>query len=149
MAGSAVRSRVSHTPFLSLSKGLFNLKEKEMHKKRILLVDGDPGIRDMLKDYLEKNGHEVETADDGLEALEKLKQFGYDSVVTNYNIPKVDGLEVLRQVKKDKPTLPVVMIADAGTGGELAARALSALGAQALLNKPFNVQDLESLVKRL
>lgn len=66
-----------------------------MVMQRILLVDDDPTLRRLLQAYLETRGHAVETAENGRDALAKLGRTGYDAVVTDYNMPEVNGLAVL------------------------------------------------------
>jgi CheY-like chemotaxis protein len=104
--------------------------------KRVLLVDDDPTVRSVLREYLETHGHAVETAENGREALTKLEQTGYDAVVTDYNMPEVNGLEVLRHVRQHQPSVPVVMMTGE-SWSHLAAQALAALVAQACRFRPF------------
>ena len=113
-----------------------------MIRQRILLVDDDPTLRRLLQAYLETRGHAVETAENGRDALTKLGQTGYDAVVTDYNMPEVNGLAVLQHIRQHQPSLPVVMMTGE-SGGFAAAQTLVALGAQACLFKPFDPQDLE------
>lgn len=110
--------------------------------QRILLVDDDPTLRRLLQAYLETRGHAVETAENGRDALTKLGRTGYDAVVTDYNMPEVNGLEVLRHIRQHQPSLPVVMMTG-DRGGPAAVRELVALGAKACLFKPFDPEDLE------
>ena len=104
--------------------------------KRILLVDEDPAVRSLLQEYLETHGHAVETAENGREALTKLDESGYDAVVTNYNMPEVNGLEVLHHARQRQPSIPVVMMTGE-SWSHLAAQALAALVAQACRLKAF------------
>ena len=110
--------------------------------QRILLVDDDPTLRRLLQAYLETCGHAVETAENGRDALTKLGRTGYDAVVTDYNMPEVNGLEVLRHIRQHQPSLPVVVMTGE-RGGSTAVQALVALGAQACLFKPFDPEDLK------
>ncbi len=114
--------------------------------KRILLVEDNSTLRGLLQAYLETHGHEVETAKNGLDALTKLGQAGYDVVVTDYNMPEVNGLAVLQHIRQHQPSLPVVMMTGE-RGGPAAGEALVALGAQACLFKPFAPQDLDQILK--
>lgn len=117
-----------------------------MMRKRILLVDDDPVVRTMLQEYLETYGHSVETAANGYEALTKIDQAGYDAVVTDYNMPDLNGLAVLQHIRQRQPSLPVVMM----TGerdSEVAIQSFVALGALACLFKPFDFQALEQILK--
>jgi CheY-like chemotaxis protein len=120
-------------------------KEALVASKRILVVDDDPAIRGLLQDYLEWSGYAVETAENGREALSKLVEAGYDAVVTDYSMPEVDGLAVLKHIRRHHPSLPVVMMTGE-KGSHVAAQSFVALGARACLFKPFAPQDLEQVL---
>ena len=75
--------------------------EPPVIRKRLLLVDDDPAFRSSLQ---------VETAENGREALTKLEQTGYDVVLTDYCMPYVSGLAVLQHIQQHHPLLPVVMM---------------------------------------
>jgi len=109
---------------------------------RVLLVDDDHHIRIMLKAFLENRGYMVELAVSGQDALTKLVEADYDIVVTDYNMPEVDGLEVLRHTRRSRPSLPVVLMTGGGRS-TTTARAIVELGAQACLLKPFDLQTLD------
>lgn len=113
--------------------------------KRFLVVDDDPILRGTLKTYLECNGHAVETAGNGREALTKLGEAAYDAVLLDYIMPEVNGLAVLRHIRQHQPSLPVMMM----TGerdSHVAADSFVALGARACLFKPFDPRDLEQIM---
>lgn len=112
-------------------------------RKRLLLVDDDPAFRNSLQEYLE--GHAVETAENGREALTKLEQAGYDVVLTDYNMPEVNGLGVLQHVQQYHPFLPVVLMTGERSSN-VAVESFVALGAQACLFKPFELQQLEEIL---
>jgi len=109
---------------------------------RVLLVDDDQHIRIMLKAFLETRGYIVELAVNGQDALTKLGEADYDIVVTDYNMPEVDGLGVLRHTRQSRPLLPVVLMTGGGRTA-ITARAIVGLGAQACLLKPFDLQTLD------
>lgn len=113
-----------------------------MIRKRILLVDDDLTLRGLLQAYLETHGHAVETAGNGRDALTKLGQAGYTAVVTDYNMPEVNGLAVLQHIRQHQPSLPVLMMTGE-RGGPATVQTLVALGAKACLLKPFDPEDLE------
>jgi CheY-like chemotaxis protein len=114
--------------------------------KRILVVDDDPDIRQVLQDRLNAYGYAVETAIDGLEALDALQRGDYDGMILDIRMPKVDGLEVLRRTRESHPGLPVIMIT-ASKVKESDDQAINA-GAQDLLLKPFDVAQLKEMVDR-
>jgi CheY-like chemotaxis protein len=109
---------------------------------RVLLVDDDHHIRIMLKAFLESREYGVELAVNGQDALTKLGEADYDIVVVDYNMPEVDGLEVLRHTRQSRPSLPVVLMTGGGRSA-ITARAIVELGAQACLLKPFDLQELD------
>ena len=109
--------------------------------KRILIVDDDPTVQSLLREYLETNGYAVETVGTGQEALTKLDQASYDAVVTDYNLPEVNGLMVLRHAQQRQPSIPLVMMTGE-SWSHLAVQTLTALGVQSCLFKPFATQEL-------
>lgn len=90
--------------------------------------------------YLEAIGHAVETAGDGKEALSKLTQTGYDGVVTDYQMPHMNGLSVLRHIRDKYPLIASVLMT-AEKDNWIVEEALAA-GAQACLFKPFHPHEL-------
>jgi CheY-like chemotaxis protein len=114
--------------------------------KRILVVDDDPDIRQVLLDRLNTYGYEVETATDGQEALDALRRAEYDGMILDVRMPKVDGLEVLRRTRQRDPSLPIIII----TASKVAEEDLQAIneGAQDLLLKPFDAPQLKQVVDR-
>ena len=114
--------------------------------KRLLLVDDDPDFRSVLQQHLVRHGHAVETAENGREALTKLEQAGYDVVLTDYNMPELNGLAVLQHIQQYHPFLPVVMMT-AERSSHVAAKSFVALGAHACLFKPFDLHQLEEVLK--
>jgi signal transduction histidine kinase len=112
--------------------------------KRILVVDDDADIRDLLRDRLTSDGYLVDTGVDGRAALELLRKTPFDGLILDINMPHVDGLEVLHWVRECQPTMPVIMI----TAAEARERAVLAMeaGAQAYLLKPFDSKQLRDVV---
>lgn len=82
-------------------------KEKSM--KKILVVDDEEAIRSLYKMELEDAGYQVETADSGVQALEKLETFSPDLVTLDIKMPGMNGLEVLGEIRKDHKELPVIL----------------------------------------
>ena len=81
--------------------------------KRILIVDDEQNIREVLKEYLEFNGFEVITADDGYEAVDMCKREDYDFIVMDIMMPKMDGLSAVREIRKTK-NIPVMVLSARG-----------------------------------
>lgn len=113
--------------------------------KRILVVDDDPDIRQVLLDRMSAYGYAVETAIDGREALDALRRGRFDGMLLDMRMPQVDGIEVLRQARLQRPDMPVVMVS-ALSAKEQVARA-TAQGACAYLIKPFDAMQLKHTVE--
>ncbi len=116
---------------------------------RILLVDDDPMIRTTLPLALGVQGHEAVAAGDGGQALRVLRQEAFDLVLTDVLVPDVDGLEVVRAVRREFPRTPVVATMSGGSSrlpGSDALELASHLGAHAVLAKPFTEQQLREVI---
>ena len=79
-------------------------------KMKILLVDDDKFIRDNFSERLKNNKYEVSSAEDGEEAIEKIASDDFDVVITDIRMPKVNGIEVLKFIKKNKPKIKVIVM---------------------------------------
>lgn len=112
--------------------------------KKILVVDDEKPISDIVKFNLNKEGYDVVTAFDGEEALEKFKEEKPDLVLLDLMLPKIDGLEVARQIRKDNDT-PIIMLTakDAEIDKVLGLE----LGADDYVTKPFSNRELVARVK--
>lgn len=77
---------------------------------RILLAEDEAGVRDVAARGLERKGHAVDTAEDGLEALEALGAERYDLLITDIVMPGLDGIALALRVARDQPHLPVLLI---------------------------------------
>src|SRR5713226_2822182 len=81
--------------------------------KRILVVEDDEDIAGVIRDKLVSFGYEVDTAFDGAAGLDAFSRNHYDGMTTGIRMPKVDGLEVVREVRKTNSTLPIIIISGA------------------------------------
>ena len=77
-----------------------------MDQKRILIVEDDLFLRELYTDVLSAEGYKVDAAADGEEALQKMKVGGYNLVLLDIIMPKMDGLEVMRQIQNTPPQAP-------------------------------------------
>jgi excisionase family DNA binding protein len=115
---------------------------------RILVVDDEPGIRDLLAKTLALAEYEVDVAPDGRGALEHLRHQMYDLLIVDLKLPGIDGLSVIREAKRYKSNLPVIIIT--GYSSESAAIEAVNLGVSGYLTKPFRVpQVLAAAAKAL
>jgi len=114
--------------------------------KRILIVDDDPDIRQVLLDRLESYGYAVETAQNGREALEVLNGSHFDGVLLDINMPELDGGEVLKRAQQLYPTLPVIMVT--ASASHIQAMKTRYQGAKGYLQKPIHLEQLKEAVER-
>ena len=113
--------------------------------EKILVVDDEPGLRDVLSIMLKRAGYAVTMATDGEEAIELLNKEIFDLVITDLKMPKVDGMAVLRAVKSTSPET-VVLIITAFASADSAVEAMKQ-GAYDYLTKPFQVDEVQLIVR--
>ncbi|MCA9730122.1 MAG: sigma-54-dependent Fis family transcriptional regulator, partial [Candidatus Eisenbacteria bacterium] len=106
----------------------------------ILVVEDEPAMRQLLEEELAEEGYQVVTAADGAEALEQHTRHAVDVIVTDNKMPTMTGLELLAEVRRRTPDVPVVLITAFGSI-ESAVEAMKA-GAYHYVAKPFLMEDL-------
>jgi DNA-binding response OmpR family regulator len=108
--------------------------------QRVLVVDDDPTVSDVVRRYLERAEYDVTLAMDGQGALDAVRDSRPDLVVLDLMLPGIDGLEVCRRLRRDDPNLPVVMLTALGDEAD---RVLGlSLGADDYVTKPFSPREL-------
>jgi DNA-binding NtrC family response regulator len=113
---------------------------------RVLVVDDEPLIRWSITETLGAGGHDVTEAPDAASALRALADGpDPDLVLLDFRLPDSNDLGLLAEIRRVAPSTPVIMMTAFGTP-DVAAGALK-LGASRVLNKPFNMHDLEDLVR--
>ena len=117
-----------------------------MPARPILVVDDEPGMRNALFEALTRQGHAVDLAENGFEAVEKFKTHPFDLVITDVRMPRMNGIEVLQEIKKTSPLTPVVVVTGYGTV-ESAVEAMRE-GAFDYILKPFSLELIEETVDR-
>lgn len=113
----------------------------------ILIVEDEPGQREMLAGFLEKEGHRVSMAEGGKTALELLARETFDLMVLDYRMPDMNGIAVLEQAREIDPQTDVVMVTAYGTIAN-AVQAMKA-GASDYLTKPIDLEELTLLLERI
>ncbi len=113
----------------------------------ILFVDDDHQILDVVSAYMGRYGYKIDTVDNGIVALEKVKQKDYTVVFTDLIMPEISGLDLLRSIKKASPGTDVIIVTGYGTI-ESAIEALK-LGGYDYLQKPINFERLKILIDRI
>lgn len=109
-------------------------------RARILVVDDESSIRDLLAKTLALADYDVDIAVDGRAALERLRLYPYDLLIADLKMPGIDGLSVIREAKRLKSALPVIIIT--GYSTETAAIEALNLGVAGYLTKPFRVPQV-------
>ena len=118
-----------------------------MKGKSVLIVDDEKNIRLTLSQSLESLELETDTAVNGEEALDKLKEKGFGLILLDLNMPGMDGMEVLRRVREIRPDIRVIIITAYGTI-ESAVEAMK-LGAVDFIRKPFAPEEIRKLVSQV
>jgi DNA-binding NtrC family response regulator len=121
--------------------------DEQEASERVLVVDDEPGIRHVISRMLLDEGYFVHEASDGLEALELIKRGSpaMDVVVSDVVMPRLNGVELLQEASRARPSLPFILISGYGTD-ELTQRGIAP--PCALLSKPFPSERLLAEVRR-
>ncbi len=115
-------------------------------RPRVLVVDDEASIRELLMKTLALAEYDVETAPDGRAAIERLRLGSYDLLIADLKMPGIDGLSLIREAKRLKANLPVIII----TGYSTESSAIEAvnLGVAGYLTKPFRVPQVLAAAAR-
>lgn len=114
---------------------------------KILLVDDDPSILNILAELMAIFGHEYETATDGNETIEKLKHDYFPIVLTDMTMPGIDGLDLLKHIHSNYPTIKILVVT--GYDRIFTYTDVIRAGASDFISKPFNTDELEAKINRL
>lgn len=121
-----------------------------MTKQRILVADDDADIRRTLQISLARAGYEVVEARDGAEALRLWHDQGADLVITDLHMPNTNGLEVLLELRRVNPSLPILVMSDGGRSKQLELLGdAKLLGAIRTVTKPFSLNDMLAAVEAI
>lgn len=118
----------------------------ENTKGRVLIVEDERSMREVLKILLEEETYDVTTAADGMEGIDQIRSNIFDLVITDIKMPRADGFEVLRHVKEIAPDTIVLMVTAFGTT-EAAVEAMKQ-GAYDYIHKPFKIDEIRLIVKK-
>jgi len=117
-----------------------------MQTPRLLLVEDDQSLREMLTEYLTEEGFEVVAASDGRAALEAFASQGpFDVVLTDHQLPHVSGLDLLAELRRQGQTVPVVVMSG---NLQLTRRQQAALGVGRVMRKPVHLPELLKRLRR-
>ena len=116
---------------------------------KILVVDDDPEIRDVVREVLELDGHQIATFDDGERALAHVNRHPVELLITDIFMPEVDGLQIIREIRRRRLKMPIVAMSGVDFGGQDYLGVAEKFGAFATLKKPFSPGVLRDLVAAL
>ncbi|MBM3241942.1 response regulator [Candidatus Poribacteria bacterium] len=130
------------------STGYEKAKDMSRHATpSILVVDDELDTVRVLERILKKRGYDIHLAFDGLEALGKLHSNHFDLIITDLLMPNLDGIQLLSRIRKEWPTLPVLVIT--AVDDEQTHRQVLSMGARAYLRKPFERKQLFDIVAEI
>jgi two-component system response regulator HydG len=115
-------------------------------RQRVLVVDNEASMRFVLHEVMEREGYEISEASDGDEAVDLVRNREFDLVIMDIRMPRLNGLEALRQMRQLRPHLVVVMIT--AYGNETVALEALRSGAYDYFHKPFEIDELRVVVRR-
>jgi ATP-dependent Lon protease len=113
---------------------------------RILVVDDESEMCHLIEQILKREGYQVDVSFSGIEALQMIKSFDYHLLLTNLEMPKVDGLELARKAKKQNPEIRVIMVTGNATI-DIDIRSLRHR-IDGYIRKPFNISELRKVVRQ-
>ena len=111
-----------------------------MKKAQILVVDDESGVRELVGDVLELEGHQVTLAVDGLDALTKIRKQKFDLLILDLNMPKIDGLVLLEKVRSSGDQTPALLLTARREKDEV--HQGFRVGADDYVTKPFSIEEL-------
>jgi len=115
-------------------------------QKRLLVIDDEAGLRDLVCRFFSDAGYDTQSASDGPSGLKAAIQGDYDLIILDMSLPKMNGLEVLAGIKEAEKDTPVIMVTAYGSA-QTAIEALR-LGAYDYITKPFDIDELQLLAER-
>ena len=118
--------------------------------RKVLIIDDEPYILLMLKKMLEKEGYEVDLASNGKDGMELFEKEAADLVITDIIMPDKEGLEIILEMKKQRPDLKIIAISGGGRiSPESYLECAAHFGASRVFQKPFKQKELMSAVNEL
>jgi CheY-like chemotaxis protein len=115
---------------------------------KVLVIDDEPQVLRLIRQMLTRAGHTVIEAADGAQGLAAVRDTPPDIIVTDILMPNMEGIETIRELRREAPTLPILVISG-DPGSDLYMQMAKLLGAQAALAKPFRQADLLRAVEAL
>jgi len=114
---------------------------------RIMIIEDDGEMRSLLKDFLEEEGFETDSASNGVDALGRLSKDHFDLVITDIRMPGLTGLDLLPRIRRLKPETPIIVMTAYGSD-DVRRRAFER-GATAYLEKPIHLTKLRTVIREM
>jgi CheY-like chemotaxis protein len=115
--------------------------------KKILFVDDDPSMHKMVDLFLRNSDYELSWAKNGRSALKMMKDMNFDVIISDIQMPEMDGLTFLTELRKKNKKTPFIILTAFGQD-KMSEKAIKS-GASAVINKPFESKKLQSLISEL
>ncbi len=152
-----IKSQPGKGTELTLRFPITNIKKEEkavplsnlrhVSSMRILVVDDEPLVREVVREYLSQDGHKVETACDGSEAFEKFKKGDFELVITDRAMPEMSGDQLAEKIKKHSPKMPVIMLT--GFGELMKVKGEQPKDVDLVLSKPLTLSACREAILRV
>jgi len=117
---------------------------------KVLIIEDDIVIRNMIRELLTKSGYEVAEAQNGVEGIKLFKKEKYDLVITDIIMPEKEGIETIMEIKRHTPNVKIIAVSG---GGRIHAddylNLAEKLGASRIFSKPFQIKEFTQAVKEL
>jgi len=115
-----------------------------MEKKRILIADDERALGLLLMSALNKGDYEIDVVENGVEAISHMEIKPYDLVISDYMMPKMDGLELTKRIRSKYGSTPILIVTGNGPVNDLLES-----GATACIEKPFSLLEIKNIVRAL
>jgi CheY-like chemotaxis protein len=119
-------------------------QKNPMKSCRVLVVEDEPLVRELLTVYLDQDNHETVTAENGEEGLDKFREGEFDLVLTDRSMPGMDGTQLALAIKKINPAVPVILLT--GYGDITAGSEDYPEGVNQVVGKPFTMESLREAI---
>jgi CheY-like chemotaxis protein len=117
---------------------------------KVLIIDDDAAVRETLTAIIEGAGHQVATARNGRDILQRLRESGAELVITDILMPEKEGIETIRTIRQHSRTLPIIAVSGGGRGGNMDFLSVAkTFGANLTLAKPMEPEELVRAVAEL
>jgi len=116
----------------------------------ILVIDDDEVIRSLLRSLLERDGYDVMEAENGKIGLKLIRENGADLVITDLIMPEKEGIETIRELRRDFSDVKIIAISGGGTiGPETYLQMAKGMGAHRVFEKPFKLKEMSEAIREL